>query len=48
MVVLFVGLEMIGKVIDSITQKGYLYLGWTCIFFMDLKAINNLFFGFCR
>ena len=43
MVVLFVYLEMIGKVSYSLAQKGDLNFGGTCVLLVELKLINNLF-----
>jgi hypothetical protein len=43
MMVLGMGFEVLGKIIDPFAEKGYLYLSGTCIRVMDLVRFNDLF-----
>jgi hypothetical protein len=46
MIILLVSLEMLGQVVNSLTQQGYLYLRRTGVGLMGTEVRHNLFFRF--
>jgi len=46
MIILFMSLEMLGQVVNSLTQQCYLYLGRTGVRVVGTEVRHNLLFGF--
>lgn len=46
MIILFMGLEMLRQVVNSLAQECYLYLGRTSVCLMGSEVSHNLLFGF--
>jgi len=46
MIILLVSLEMLGQVVNSLTQQCHLYLGRTGVGLVGTEVRHDLFFGF--
>jgi hypothetical protein len=44
-VILGVGLQMLGEVVDALREQRDLHVGGTGIFFVQLELFNGLYFG---